>query len=98
VIIYEDHEGLSRIQKILTVKREAKDSSIIIRQLGKGPDYRPILKEIRLMQVCNIIIDIDPRKIIDVLKQAKEIKLFADYCNFVITYLVINIYMRSQIV
>ncbi|EZA54693.1 glutamate receptor ionotropic, kainate 2 isoform X2 [Ooceraea biroi] len=86
VVIYETDEGLSRIQKILTLKRK-KDSSIIVRQLGEGPDYRPVLKEIQAMKVCNVIIDIDPHKIVDVLNQAKQVKLLADYCNFIITYL-----------
>ncbi|XP_072764014.1 glutamate receptor ionotropic, kainate 2 [Anoplolepis gracilipes] len=86
VAIYENNDGLSRIQKALTLKREKK-SSVAIRQLGNGPDFRPLLKEIRNFSVCNILIDVTPEKIIDVLQQAKEIKLLADYCNFVITYL-----------
>lgn len=89
VIIYENDEGLSRVQKILTLERQ-KDSFVSIRQLGEGPDYRSVLKEIQSMKVYNIIIDIDPRKIVDVLSQAKEVKLLADYYNFIITYLVNN--------
>ncbi|XP_011152744.1 glutamate receptor ionotropic, kainate 2 [Harpegnathos saltator] len=84
--IYENDDGLSRIQKTLTLKR-TKDNPITIRQLGKGSDYRPILKEINSLSVCNIIIDIEPQKLIHVLNQAKEVKLLSDYCNFIITYL-----------
>lgn len=87
VAIYENDDGLSRIQKALTLKRK-KDNPITIRQLGNGPDYRPMLKEIRSLSICNVIIDVEPKNIINVLQQAKEIKLLADYCNFVITYLV----------
>ncbi|CAL1681831.1 unnamed protein product [Lasius platythorax] len=86
VAIYENDDGLSRIQKALTLKRK-KDNPITIRQLGNGPDYRPMLKEIRSLSICNVIIDVEPKNIINVLQQAKEIKLLADYCNFVITYL-----------
>ncbi|XP_032663311.1 glutamate receptor ionotropic, kainate 2-like [Odontomachus brunneus] len=84
--IYENDDGLSRIQKTLTLKR-SKDNPITIRQLGKGPDYRPMLKEINSLSVCNIIIDVEPQNLIHVLNQAKEVKLLADYCNFIITYL-----------
>lgn len=55
---------------------------------GKGLDYRPMLKEIKLFPVPNIIIDVEPRNLIDVLNQSKEVKLLTDYCNVVITYLV----------
>ncbi|XP_076667724.1 glutamate receptor ionotropic, kainate 2 isoform X2 [Andrena cerasifolii] len=84
--IYQTNDGLSRIQKALTLRRK-KDSVITIRRLGEGPDYRPILKEIRALSICNLIVDVEPNNIIDVLYQAKEVKLLADYCNFLITYL-----------
>ncbi|XP_014473269.1 PREDICTED: glutamate receptor ionotropic, kainate 2-like [Dinoponera quadriceps] len=86
-VIYENDDGLSRIQKTLTLKR-SKDYPITIRQLNKeSDDYRPMLKEISSLSVCNIIIDVEPQKLIHVLKQAKEVKLLSDYCNFIITYL-----------
>lgn len=89
VAIYENNDGLSRIQKALTLKRQ-KDDSITIRQLDDGKEYRPMLKEIRSSSIFNVIIDAnDPEKINSVLEQAKEIKLLGNYSNFVITYLVI---------
>ncbi|KAM0731072.1 Glutamate receptor ionotropic, kainate 2 [Formica fusca] len=86
VAIYENRDGLSRIQKALTLKRQ-KDTSVTIRQLSDGSDYRPMLKEIRNSSIFNVIIDVKPEKIIDLLQQAKQIKLLANYSNFVITYL-----------
>lgn len=90
--IYETDEGLSRLQKTLTLKGD-RDNPLThtTRQLGKGPDYRSMLKEIRSLSVCNIIIDVEPQNIMDVLYQAKEVRLLADYCHFVITYLVLYI-------
>lgn len=85
--IYETDDGLSRIQKTLTLKRN-RDNPITIRQLSKGPDHRPMLKEISSLSVCNIIVDVEPHNLIYVLNQTKEVKLLADYCNFVVTYLV----------
>lgn len=86
--IYETDEGLSRLQKTLTLKGD-KNNPIVhtVRQLNEGTDYRPMLKEIRSLSVCNIIIDVKPENIIEVLSQAKDVKLLADYCHFVITYL-----------
>lgn len=92
--IYENEDGLSRLQKTLTLKRN-KDSPITVRELGEGPDYRPMLKEIRSLSICNIIIDVTPHKLIDVLYQAKEVKLLADYCNFIITYMVMSLIILS---
>lgn len=87
--VYQNNDGLSRIQKALSLRRK-KDTAVTIRRLGEGPDFRPILKEIRAMSICNVIIDVEPRNIIDVLYQAKEVKLLAEYCNFLITYLVLR--------
>ncbi|XP_012056216.1 PREDICTED: glutamate receptor ionotropic, kainate 2-like [Atta cephalotes] len=88
VAIYETDEGLSRLQKTLTLKRYNKDPIIhTVWKLNEGPDYRSMLKKIRHLPVCNIIIDVKPENIMKVLRQAKEVNLLADYCNFVITYL-----------
>jgi len=88
-VIYENDEGLSRLQKTLTLKGD-KDNPVAYttRQLNEGSDYRSMLKEIRSLSVSNIIIEVEPKNIIEVLRQAKEVKLLADYSHFVITYLV----------
>ncbi|XP_018368899.1 PREDICTED: glutamate receptor ionotropic, kainate 2-like isoform X2 [Trachymyrmex cornetzi] len=86
--IYETDEGLSRLQKTLTLKGD-KENPIVhtVRQLNEGSDYRTMLKEIRSLSVFNIIIEVNPENIIEVLRQAKEVKLLADYSNFVLTYM-----------
>ncbi|CAK9800332.1 Glutamate receptor ionotropic, kainate 2 [Anthophora plagiata] len=84
--IYQNDDGISRLQKALSLRRK-KDSVITIRRLNEGMDYRPILKEIRALSICNLIVDVEPNNIVEVLYQAKEVKLLADYCNFLITYL-----------
>ncbi|XP_053977682.1 glutamate receptor ionotropic, kainate 2-like isoform X1 [Hylaeus volcanicus] len=86
VAIYQTNDGLSRIKQALTLRRN-KDSVMTLRRLGEGPDYRAVLKEIHALSICNVIIDVDPNIIIDVLYQAKEVKLLGDYCNFIITYM-----------
>ncbi|CAK9806372.1 Glutamate receptor ionotropic, kainate 2 [Anthophora quadrimaculata] len=84
--IYQNDDGIARLQKALSLRRK-KDSVITIRRLNEGMDYRPILKEIRALSICNLIVDVEPNNIVEVLYQAKEVKLLADYCNFLITYL-----------
>lgn len=90
VVIYENDDGLSRLQKTLTLKRK-KDNPITVRQLNKEPNYYSMLKEINSLSV-NVIIDVEPQNLIRVLKQAKEVKLLSDYSNFIITYLVCSVH------
>ncbi|XP_071571021.1 glutamate receptor ionotropic, kainate 2 isoform X3 [Temnothorax nylanderi] len=88
VAIYENDEGLSHLQKTLTLKGDKNNPlTHTIRQLSEGTDYRSMLKEIHSLAVCNIIIDVEPQNIMRVLNQSKEVRLLADYCQFVITYL-----------
>ncbi|XP_076302243.1 glutamate receptor ionotropic, kainate 2-like, partial [Lasioglossum baleicum] len=84
--VYQNNDGLARIRKALSLRRK-KDSVVTIRRLGDGLNYRSVLKEIRSLSICNVIVDVEPANIIEVLSQAKEVKLLADYCNFIITYL-----------
>lgn len=86
-VIYETNEGLSRLQDALA-SHGLGDLPVTVRQLGEGPDYRPLLKEVANSTVSNIILDVNERLVIDVLTQAKEVNLLADYCNYIITNLV----------
>ncbi|XP_046833817.1 glutamate receptor ionotropic, kainate 2-like [Vespa crabro] len=86
VAIYETNDGLSRIQKALTMKRQ-RDNPITIRHLGAGPDYRSVLKEVGTLPIDNIILDVKPENIMTILYQAKEVNLIREYTNFIITYM-----------
>ncbi|KAK0162284.1 hypothetical protein PV327_008633 [Microctonus hyperodae] len=91
-IIYETDNGLSRLQKAL-MRHGPNNYPITIRQLKPTydkyhqPDYRPLLKEIANSTVYNVIIDIEPGKLLTILKQAEEVKLLRDYYNYIITCL-----------
>ncbi|XP_011170993.1 glutamate receptor ionotropic, kainate 2 [Solenopsis invicta] len=86
--IYETNEGLSRLQKVLTIKGDRNNPvTHTVRQLNEGSDHRSMLKEIRSLGICNVIIDVEPEKIMKVLSQAKEVRLLSDYCYFILTYL-----------
>ncbi|XP_039306223.1 glutamate receptor ionotropic, kainate 2 [Solenopsis invicta] len=86
--IYDTDEGLSRLHKILTIKNNGENPvTHTVRQLNEESDYRSLFKEIRNLTICNVIIDVEPKKIEKVLSNAKEVKLLSDYCNFILTYL-----------
>lgn len=72
-----------RLKDILQI-HGPQDSPITVRQLGADPDYRPLLKEIQSSGENNIVLDCEPEKILDVLRQAKEVKMLEDYQ--VVTY------------
>ncbi|XP_055683998.1 glutamate receptor ionotropic, kainate 2-like [Lutzomyia longipalpis] len=85
-IIYEKDEGLMRLKDVLQI-HGPQDSPITVRQLGDDPDYRPLLKEIQTSGETNIVLDCEPDKILDILRQAQEVKLMEDYQSYVITSL-----------
>nr|QHN69187.1 ionotropic receptor 5 [Sirex nitobei] len=82
--IYETNDGLSRIQNALRL-HGPNDFPVTVRQLGEGPDYRQLLKEIASSKDSNILLDIESNHIVEVLAQAQEVKLLEDYYNYIIT-------------
>lgn len=70
--------ALMRLKDILQI-HNPEDSPITVRQLGEDPDYRPLLKEIQSSGENNIVLDCDPDKILEILRQAKEVKMLEDY-------------------
>lgn len=64
-----------------------QSSPITVRQLGEGPDYRPLLKEIQMMGESHIILDVSPEKIVDILRQATEVKMMEEYQSYIVTTL-----------
>lgn len=67
-----------RLKDILQI-HSPHDSPITVRQLGDDPDYRPLLKEIQSSGENYIVLDCEPEKILDVLRQAQEVKMLEDY-------------------
>ncbi|KAE8743142.1 hypothetical protein FOCC_FOCC011235 [Frankliniella occidentalis] len=85
-IIYENDEGLVRLQEVLKV-HGPRDNPITVRQLGEGSDYRPLLKEIHNTSESRIILDVSPEKIIDLFVQAKHVNMMGDYTSYLVTSL-----------
>ncbi|XP_074036325.1 glutamate receptor ionotropic, kainate 2 [Leptinotarsa decemlineata] len=90
VIVYETEEGLVRLQEILKLQeleRGKKKNVIIVKQLGPGPDYRPLFKEIRNTTEDNIILDCKTENILPILSQAKSLNMLNLHNRYFITSL-----------
>lgn len=82
-IIYDDDASLVRLKDVIG-GHGPDDHPITVRQIDENPDQRPLLKAIQDMGESRIILDVRPDRIIDVLKQAEEVKLFGDYVSWII--------------
>lgn len=77
-VIYEDNYGLMRLQDILQI-HNPEDSPITVRQLSTDTDYKILLKEISHSAETRIVLDCSVDKIIEILKQASEVRLLEEY-------------------
>ncbi|XP_076270271.1 glutamate receptor ionotropic, kainate 2-like [Rhynchophorus ferrugineus] len=81
-ILYETDDGLLKLQEVLKLheydKGQAKDN-IFIQKLSNDMDNRSILKKIRTSSISRIILDCQEHHIMDILVQAKEVKLLSDF-------------------
>ncbi|XP_044753335.1 glutamate receptor ionotropic, kainate 2-like [Coccinella septempunctata] len=90
VLLYENDKRLVLLQDILKLEKDEPDemiSTIKLKPLGSGPDYRTVLKEILDKREMNIILDCSLETTMQVLGQAKEIGILEKYHNFFLTSL-----------
>ncbi|XP_050099710.1 glutamate receptor ionotropic, kainate 2-like isoform X2 [Anopheles aquasalis] len=85
-IIYDTDEGLMRLKDILQI-HGPNDAPITVRQIDDDPDYRPLLKDIQSSGESHIILEIRPERIVELLRQAKEVKMLEEYQSYIITSL-----------
>ncbi|XP_053678386.1 glutamate receptor ionotropic, kainate 2-like [Anopheles nili] len=85
-IIYDSDEALMRLKDILQIHGPS-DAPITVRQIDDDPDYRPLLKDIQSSGESHIILDIHPERILELLRQAKEVKMLEEYQSYIITSL-----------
>ncbi|XP_043218998.1 glutamate receptor ionotropic, kainate 2-like isoform X2 [Amphibalanus amphitrite] len=86
-VIYEDNDGLIRLQEALTDLREPK---VHLAQLPNDPnrDYRPFLKMIKMtMRIRHLVIDCRAELIRTIMDQANQIGLVSEYFSFMFTSL-----------
>ena len=88
MILYENEEGLVRLQEVIKMPKTFSGMKVTLRQLDmETTDYRPLLKEIKKSEETRIVLDCDYDKIEMILQQANEIELMTDYHNYLITSL-----------
>lgn len=88
VVLYENEEGLVRLQEVIKMPKTFAGMQVTLRQLDvESNDYRPLLKEIKKSEETRIVLDCDYDKIEMILQQANEIELLTDYHNYLITSL-----------
>ncbi|CAH1400966.1 unnamed protein product [Nezara viridula] len=90
-ILYDSDFGLLRLQELLKSHKRAFTSEghvpFTVWQLEPEGDVRPILKQIQKTSETRIVLDCATERIIDVLKQAKQVKMLGDYHSYVLTSL-----------
>lgn len=82
-VIYDDDYGLMRVHDILQYHDTTK-GPIMVRRI-EGDDQLPMLKEIALYGETRIVLDCSLDRIVDLLQQAKKVKLLEEYQNYIIT-------------
>ncbi|KAJ9591183.1 hypothetical protein L9F63_002254, partial [Diploptera punctata] len=85
-ILYESDEGLIKLQDVLKA-HGPDDDAITVLQFLPGDDQRQLLKEIRASRETHILLECSTERIIDILKQAREVKMVGDYISYFITSL-----------
>ncbi|KAL1491677.1 hypothetical protein ABEB36_012237 [Hypothenemus hampei] len=80
-VVYESEESLVRMQDVLKLQEynaDSKKDGLILKKLDESGDSRHIFKAIKNAQIYCVVLDCSADKIIDVLQQAKDVKLLDD--------------------
>lgn len=67
-----------RLQDILQINGP-ESPPIVVRKLEDNADHRPLLKEIQKFGETHIIIDCEITKIVELFRQANEVKMMEEY-------------------
>ncbi|XP_037042024.1 glutamate receptor ionotropic, kainate 2-like [Bradysia coprophila] len=83
-VLYDSKEGLMRLQDIVQINGP-DNPPITVQKLDDITDFRPLLKDIHKNGETHIVIDCDTSKIIEIFRQANEVKMMEEYQNYFIT-------------
>lgn len=73
---------LIRLKDVLGL-HSPKSAPITVKQLDEGEDYRPLLKKIYYTTETHIILSVDKHRIINILTQAREVKMLDEYKSYI---------------
>ncbi|XP_054270568.1 glutamate receptor ionotropic, kainate 2-like isoform X2 [Macrosteles quadrilineatus] len=86
VVIYEDNDGLIRLNGLLTYY-DYKGYPVTVRQLDEGGNYRPTMRRIKNTNQKNIVLDCSANILYDVLLHAQQVGLMGVEYSYIITSL-----------
>lgn len=73
------YAALMRLQDILQIVGPEDNTPVMVRKLDDNLDFRPLLKEIEKSGETNIIVDCQISNILELFRQANEVKMMEDY-------------------
>ncbi|XP_046435177.1 glutamate receptor ionotropic, kainate 2-like [Neodiprion fabricii] len=85
-ILYESTENLIRMHDLLK-RWDRRGYTVTVRQLPEGPNYRQVLREVKMSGDPNIVLDCSIDILSEVLKQAQQVGLMSDKHSFIIASL-----------
>ncbi|XP_046751513.1 glutamate receptor ionotropic, kainate 2-like [Diprion similis] len=85
-ILYESTENLIRMHELLKMW-DRRGSTVTVRQLSEGPNYRQVLKQIKKSGDLNIVLDCSIAILSEVLKQAQQVGLMSNRHSYIIASL-----------
>ncbi|KAL3269201.1 hypothetical protein HHI36_008283 [Cryptolaemus montrouzieri] len=90
VLLYDNDDDLVLLQNVVKLEKSDPDetiSTITLKSLGRGPDYRTVLKGVKDSRENNIILSCGLDTAMKVLDQAGPIGLLEKYYNYFLTSL-----------
>lgn len=85
-VLYESEAGLIRLQDVLKAHGPT-DPPITVRQFLPGIDQRQLLKDIKASTQYHILLECEADRVVEMLRQAREIGMMGDYHSYFITSL-----------
>ncbi|XP_050585066.1 glutamate receptor ionotropic, kainate 2-like [Bombus affinis] len=85
-ILYADTDSLFRTHRLLE-HLDIKAHTIFLYNLGTGPSYRKVMREIKDEEIENILIDCSIHILEEVLKQAQQVGIMSEKNRIIVTSL-----------
>ncbi|EFN71373.1 Glutamate receptor, ionotropic kainate 2 [Camponotus floridanus] len=85
-ILYDNTDGLIRISRLLKLPGGCTISAMAF-HLGSGPNFRQTIKEVKISDYRNIIIDCSHDILSSVLKQAQQVGILSEKYRVIVTSL-----------
>ncbi|CAH1183231.1 unnamed protein product [Phaedon cochleariae] len=85
-VLYENEDAVLRLQEALK-RRSPADPAVQFRNLGSKDNHRTVLKEVKSSGVLHLILDCETAHIMDILREARELKLLSEFHSYILTNL-----------